>query len=420
MQAFRLMIFEWFIYISAILVAWGVSLALWGGFQSWRSNFRTGLKLEERMDIEVRVLENNLQSTQIVESILRRPTHWQDCQVARIEQESNDVKSFYLVNPSGEPLSSFLPGQHIVVQRPAHPGFPQDSRCYSLSDECLAGYWRISVKRQSDRLESFSRWLHDEISIGDSLKVRGPSGTFFMKAIAEENVVLASAGIGITPMIPMMLHAVGKRYRSVRFFGQFRDPEHMPFVQSILKIGNHHPSLRSELWISRVPNNIFDTDQSIFRSGKFTAEDLTSCIPTVEFDRTSFYLCGPIPWQEQLTQGLIDRGIRIDKIHFEHFESPSGEPTNTAPVTTVAPKLVKFAKTGMSASFDSSCPSLLHCASRNQVGIDSGCRAGSCGACAVRMLEGKVRYTRDPQFRTKGSEILPCICVPETDLVVEA
>jgi len=414
------MIFEWFIYISALFVAWGGAVVLWGGFQSWRSNFRAELELEERMDVEVRVLENNLHSTQTVESILRRPTHWQDCQVARIEHESEDVKSFYLINPSGEPLPSFLPGQHIVVQRPAHPGFPQDSRCYSLSDECLAGYWRISVKRQSDRLESFSRWLHDEISIGDNLKVRGPSGTFFLKGIPEENVVLASAGIGITPMIPMMLHAIGKRYRSVRFFGQFRDPEHMPFVQSILRIESQHPSLRSQLWISRVPDNIFDTNQSSFRSGKFTVEDLTASIPRYEFDRTSFYLCGPIPWQEQLTQGLIDRGVRPEKIHFEHFESPAVEQPKSTPATAVVPKLVKFSKTGTSASFDSTCPSLLHCASRNEVGIDSGCRAGSCGACAVRMLEGKVRYTRDPQFRTKGSEILPCICVPETDLVVEA
>ena len=414
------MVFEWFIYISALLIAWGGTVVLWGGFQSWRSCFRTDLELEERMDLEVRVLENNLQSTQTVESILRRPTHWQDCQVARIEHESDDVKSFYLVNPSGEPLPSFLPGQHIVVQRPAHPGFPQDTRCYSLSDECLAGYWRISVKRQSDRLESFSRWLHDEISIGDTLKVRGPSGTFFLKAIPDENVVFASAGIGITPMIPMMLHAIGKRYRSVRFFGQFRDTEHMPFVQSILAIGSQYPCLSSQLWISRVPENIIDSTLSIFRSGKFSAQDLAECIPRDEFDSTSFYLCGPTPWQEQLTQGLIDRGIRPERIHFEHFGSPSGEMPNAVPTKAAAPKLVKFSKTGTSASFDSSCPSLLHCASRNEVGIDSGCRAGSCGACAVRMLEGKVRYTRDPQFRTKGSEILPCICVPETDLVVEA
>lgn len=414
------MIFEWFIYISALLVIWGGAVVLWGGFQSWRSNFRMELELEERMDFEVRVLENNLQSTQTVESILRRPTGWQDCQLARIEHESEDVKSFYFVNPSGEPLPSFLPGQHIVVQRPAHPGFLQDSRCYSLSDECLAGYWRISVKRQSDRLESFSRWLHDEISIGDTLKVRGPSGTFFLKGIPEENVVLASAGIGITPMIPMMLHAIGKRYRSVQFFGQFRDPEHMPFAQSILRIGSQHPRLQSQLWISRAPKNIFDGAESIFRSGKFTVEELTASIPRDEFDRTAFYLCGPIPWQQQLTQGLIDRGIRSERIHFEHFQSPSAGQSTEAPVTSTAPKLVKFSKTGTSAAFDSSCPSLLHCASRNEVGIDSGCRAGSCGACAVRMLEGKVRYTRDPQFRTKGSEILPCICVPETDLVVEA
>ncbi|TKB50381.1 2Fe-2S iron-sulfur cluster binding domain-containing protein [Ferrimonas sediminicola] len=46
----------------------------------------------------------------------------------------------------------------------------------------------------------------------------------------------------------------------------------------------------------------------------------------------------------------------------------------------------------------------------------SECRSGYCGACKTRLLDGRVRYLSTPMALVRGDEILPCCCVPETDL----
>ncbi|WP_286339098.1 class I ribonucleotide reductase maintenance protein YfaE [Ferrimonas sp. YFM] len=48
----------------------------------------------------------------------------------------------------------------------------------------------------------------------------------------------------------------------------------------------------------------------------------------------------------------------------------------------------------------------------------SECRSGYCGACKTRLLEGRVRYLSTPMALVRGDEILPCCCVPETDLLL--
>ena len=53
------------------------------------------------------------------------------------------------------------------------------------------------------------------------------------------------------------------------------------------------------------------------------------------------------------------------------------------------------------------------------VHIHYHCREGFCGACRTKLNSGQVRYTTEPLAYVRKGDILPCCCVPESDLDIE-
>ncbi|MCB5190031.1 2Fe-2S ferredoxin-like protein [Methylobacillus arboreus] len=51
--------------------------------------------------------------------------------------------------------------------------------------------------------------------------------------------------------------------------------------------------------------------------------------------------------------------------------------------------------------------------------VEYQCRAGYCGLCRVRLLDGEVSYLEQPLAFVAADEILPCCCVPKSDIRVD-
>lgn len=51
--------------------------------------------------------------------------------------------------------------------------------------------------------------------------------------------------------------------------------------------------------------------------------------------------------------------------------------------------------------------------------IEYQCRNGYCGMCRVRLLDGEVQYLEQPLAFVAADEILPCCCVPVSDIRVD-
>lgn len=407
-----------FYYISVSLIALAVGLLVrcLMAFLSDSSQRRSALQTVEAKKNEQSIgLAAKLRRTYIDLSMQKRQTTWQNVMVVKIVQESTDVRSFYLVDTAHEPLPTAQPGQHLLLERPATMDNEAMFRCYSLSDDRSEGHWRISVKKSSNHPSSVSRWLHDQVGVGDILRVKGPSGAFYFRSESERNVVFASAGIGITPMIPMLIEAIRRPCASISLFAQFRDVEHLPFAEWLLSVSSQYPNIDMNLWISRFPKGVRRHDNGYFFEGKFQASQLLNRPEATS--NTDYYLCGPEEWQSRLCNELVASGVSQDRIEYELFQQ-SEKPTNVQEHSIE--HHVLFSQSGAKIMFDRTHTNLLGCASKNHVSMESGCRVGACGSCAVRLLKGKVRYTREPQFPVRSNEILPCVCVPETDLVVEA
>lgn len=72
---------------------------------------------------------------------------------------------------------------------------------------------------------------------------------------------------------------------------------------------------------------------------------------------------------------------------------------------------------GKSIRFTDKKQTLLDCLEQANVEVHYHCRDGFCGACRVTLTTGEIHYPNgDPLAYVGDNEILPCCCVPITDI----
>ena len=96
--------------------------------------------------------------------------------LAEVEEVTHNVKTFRFKSPDGGEIPfDYLPGQFLTLHI-APRGIPT-RRSYTIASTPT---WRdrieITVKREPHGL--VSRWLHDELKVGDEVEIEAPNGTF--------------------------------------------------------------------------------------------------------------------------------------------------------------------------------------------------------------------------------------------------
>ena len=87
------------------------------------------------------------------------------------------------------------------------------------------------------------------------------------------------------------------------------------------------------------------------------------------------------------------------------------------------PFQIEFKKTGKTFPWDGSSANILDFAEAKGIPMESGCRAGICGACKVKLISGKVNMEVEDGLDDQDREanmILPCVAAPESDVVIDA
>ena len=62
---------------------------------------------------------------------------------------------------------------------------------------------------------------------------------------------------------------------------------------------------------------------------------------------------------------------------------------------------------------------LLETIEQHEIEIQYHCREGFCGACRSTLVYGKVKYTTDPLAFIDDDEILPCCCIPISNIEIQ-
>lgn len=338
------------------------------------------------------------------------PAQWpRYAQVVGRVRESAEVDSFWLRDPLARLRPAPLPGQHLRVGLPAPDARPY-WRSYTIS-AVEDGLLRLSIKNESER-DAVSRQLHAGLREGAQLLISGPHGGFHLGPPDLRPLVLATAGIGITPAVAMLraLAAREDRGRPVRVLHVARDAQSLALWNEVRELVDALPEARARLFLSRGDGARPALRAEAGRPGADAFAGLSA--------DAQVYVCGPTGFMADVRRWAQDAGVSPDAVHGEVFASPSATQQARRPAPVDGPLSVCFDGTDVRATWRRQDGTLLELAEAQGLNPPANCRAGVCGACRQTLRAGQVAHLLDPPFPLGPREVLTCCAVPVSDVAI--
>jgi nitric oxide dioxygenase len=244
---------------------------------------------------------------------------WREFVVISKHPESEVITSFVLEPADGQPVVGFEPGQYTSLAIHVPRLGLEQIRQYSLSDAPNGRSYRISVKREggADPVQQgyVSSLLHDQVQVGDKIRLAAPYGNFHIDVNATTPVVLISGGVGLTPMISMLNRVLQSPGRDVVFVHGARNSATHAMKQHVLQTAAQHPNFKTFTFYNEPlpqdqPGRDFDYPGLV---------DIDVIADAVMLPDADYYICGPIPFMRLQHDALIARGIPEPRVHYEVF-----------------------------------------------------------------------------------------------------
>ncbi len=349
--------------------------------------------------------------------------------VAAIFKETPTVKTFRLEDPEDGAIPFiFLPGQFLTFL--AEIEGMAVRRSYTIaSSPAQRDYVEITVKREEQGAES--RYLHDQVAVGDLLQVSGPAGNFTFTGEEAASIVLIAGGVGITPMMCVIRYLTDRGFPGDIFllYGA-RAIEEFIFREELEYLRKRHASLHVTATLDYIEGTTWKG-----ATGPISKQFIARAVPDIA--RSRVHVCGPPAMMDAVKVQLLELGVAGAKIKMEAFGPAQGRvPAPAVPAfasvlpldPAIAPGLpnataqVEFTKAGKSAPLAPD-QTVLEAGEAIGVEIDYSCRVGTCGICMVPLKAGTVTMEIEeglpPEKKGQGF-ILACQAKSLGNLVVEA
>jgi ferredoxin-NADP reductase/Fe-S-cluster-containing hydrogenase component 2 len=301
--------------------------------------------------------------------------------LAEVEAVTHNVKTFRFKPPDGgEVPFDYLPGQFLTLH--VSPRGIPTRRSYTMASTPT---WRdrieITVKREPQGL--VSRWLHDELKVGDEVEIEAPSGTFIFTGEQAAGVALIGAGVGVTPMMSVAryLTETGWSGKTSLLLG-FRAPRDFIFRKELDTLQARNPHLQVAVTMS----NPGDEPWAGLR-GRIDADLLASALPDVASRRV--HVCGPPSMMDAVKGALLALGAGEAQVKTEAFGTVTRDPSAKGARSGQITGTVAFQASDATAPVPADA-TILDVADDVGVFIDNACRSGTCGSCRVKLVSGSV------------------------------
>jgi len=332
---------------------------------------------------------------------------------------------------------NYVPGQYVALR--ATIDGEEVRRSYSICAEPVPGEIRVAIKKDFGGL--FSTWAHEELSVGDTINVMNPQGSFTSKmhstalndpeAIAEEHedqgghFVAIAAGSGITPIMSIVSTML-KSSQNTTFDLVYANRSAMDvmFAEELGDLKDKYPTRLSI-------HHVLSREQRIspLMSGRIDEEKLdelfTSIIPV---DNTvEWFLCGPFELVQMTRDKLKERGVDEDAVRFELFTTgdPSEPRGHRGRPVEVDPKgdnrTIEFTLDTLTSTVETpkaGAESVLNAALRVRPDTPFACAGGVCGTCRAKVTSGT--FEMEENFALEADEVeagyvLTCQTRPTSD-----
>ena len=236
-----------------------------------------------------------------------------------IVDEASGIKSIYLQPEDSQPIANFEPGQYIGIKVQV-PGHEYDEiRQYSLSNTPGKDHYRITIKAESTPpgyVGKVSNHLHGA-QRGDQVWLQPPTGDFIVKH-PENKLALIAGGVGITPLLSMLLQRVetGEDVSNLAFIHCCKDRAHHVMADELRRLSNQHGF---KYYVS------YETDGGADHQGYLNPSVLSKWLGQPDAD---VYFCGPQPFMSAVNTTLLELGFKDTQLHYEVFGPSTRLPTH--------------------------------------------------------------------------------------------
>lgn len=398
--------------------------AFHGAERAWRFHLDHGIRMHDALPFRATfgafsdnsLLAGTWQEAEARHKEEKARATWRPFHVARIEDESSTIKSFYFEPQVGGATLPFLPGQFLSL-RAGPQGQEPLVRTYTVSSSPGEVGYRISVKREEQG--AMSRYLHDTLTQGDVVEIKAPQGAFHLDAALKRPAVLLAGGVGITPMMAMARHVIteSKRTRHLRplhIFHAAQSTLQRAFGDTLRALSRESGGkITYRSFISRPAGNEVEGDDFDV-AGRITVDLLRQSLPLDDYD---FYLCGPPGFMQSTYDMVRSLGARDSRIFAEGFgpatltRRPDAGQVAKKPHEADSSR-IEFVKSGMEHQWRAGDATLLETAEQLGLAPAFSCRTGQCGSCAVKKVSGEVAYRQDTSAAHADDEVLLCCAVP--------
>lgn len=317
--------------------------------------------------------------------------------VGNIQQPAERIKVFELYPAGEQRVPRWEVGSHVRIRLPSGR-----ERRYSLVADDAKPSYTIAVLLEQDGCGG-SRELHQEVRTHDVIFVSQPANGFPLRPHTGSRLFIAG-GIGITAIGPMVAQ-VRRLNEPLRLVYCVKTREAALFCEELAALERDGLATIVE---SRIPGG--------------SRLDLRAVIASLE-PGTDVYCCGPPPLMEDVR--AIARTRPDLRAFFESFVNASppirspdigdlrstGKLLGTGGLAASGVGTLVVKSTGERLAVPEGA-SLLETLEENGLGVPSSCRAGTCGTCRVRYLEGRPVHHDYVLSEAEQSEFI-MVCVGE-------
>jgi len=209
----------------------------------------------------------------------------------------------------------FFPGQYMDI---AVPG-TGEHRSFSMANTSSREDGRLEfvIKVYPDGL--FSRYLADELKVGDRLDLSGPFGVFTLRESHDSELVFVGGGAGMAPILSLLRSMADRGIsRKATYFYGARTRADLCFEHELRALEQALPNFRYVPALS-VPTDgcHWDGETGL----------ITEVVKRLRSDLTGqdAYVCGPPPMVEAAMPLLAKLGVDEARIYYDKFTT-TGEP----------------------------------------------------------------------------------------------
>ena len=305
----------------------------------------------------------------------------------------------------------FEAGEYLTLQQTIRG--EKVRRAYSICSGVNEGELSVAVKRVPNGV--FSTYATTQLKAGDVLEVMPPKGSFvfFYDIFGNRDIMLFSAGSGVTPMMSIAKTALSKTNIKVVFVYGNKSKEEALFFDEIEALRIQYPerflvhyAFSQQPWGDHYTGRINDRIvNEIFAKYK-------------DLNWGRYYACGHTELVKNLREILLLRGIDKDRIFTELFEASPAEIDYSTLQGNVA---ITLELNGQTHSFESARnQTLLSSALLRGYDAPYSCLNGVCSSCVGRVEEGEAKMAKNETLseeEVSQGYILTCQAYAMTDTI---